>query len=78
MTDILMLILTLAPSILLVAGACAIAVWATRLPDEHSSLVARLTSETNCRRGSSTRRLDQDTDARENKCAVLDSHSSPL
>jgi hypothetical protein len=45
MTDILMLILTLAPSILLVAGACAVAVWAARLPDEQSSIVARLTAD---------------------------------
>jgi hypothetical protein len=45
MTDILMLILTLAPSILLIAGACAVAVWAARLPDEQSSIVARLTAD---------------------------------
>ena len=44
MTDYLTLILTLGPSILLVAGACAIAIWAARLPDEQS-LVARLTGE---------------------------------
>ena len=45
MTDYLTLILTLGPSILLVAGACAIAVWAARLPDEQSSIVARLTAD---------------------------------
>ena len=45
MIDYLTLILTLVPSILLVAGACAVAVWAARLPDEQSSLVARLTGE---------------------------------
>lgn len=60
MTDILMLILTLAPSILLVAGACAVAVWAARLPDEQSSLVARLTGKAKCRGGSSLRRPDED------------------
>jgi hypothetical protein len=59
MTDILMLILTLAPSILLVAGACAVAVWAARLPDEQSSLVARLTGEADRPGGSSPRRLDE-------------------
>jgi hypothetical protein len=45
MTDYLAIILSLAPSILLVAGACAVAVWAVRLPDEQSSLVARLTAD---------------------------------
>jgi hypothetical protein len=59
MTDILMLILTLAPSILLVAGACAVAVWAARLPDEQSSLVARLTGETDRPGSISPRRLDE-------------------
>ena len=44
MTHYLALILSLGPSILLVAGACAVAVWAARLPDEQSSLVARLTA----------------------------------
>jgi hypothetical protein len=46
MTYYLTFILTLGPSILLVAGACAVAVWALRLPDAQSSLVARLTGET--------------------------------
>lgn len=46
MTDYLMLILTFAPSFLLIAGACAVAAWALRLPDAQSSLVARLTGET--------------------------------
>ena len=46
MTDFLTHIVTLVPSILLVAGVCAVAVWAARLPDEQSSLVARLTGET--------------------------------
>lgn len=45
MTDYLMLILTFAPSFLLIAGACGVAVWALRLPDAQSSLVARLTGE---------------------------------
>lgn len=45
MTDLPTLILILSPSIVLVAGACAVAVWASRLPDEQSSLVARLTAE---------------------------------
>lgn len=45
MTHYLTLVLTLVPSILLVAGACAVAVWAARLPDGQSSLVARLTGE---------------------------------
>ena len=44
MTDFMTLIVTLAPSTLLIAGACAVAVWAARLPDEQS-LVARLTGE---------------------------------
>ena len=46
MTTYLMLILTFAPSFLLIAGACATAVWALRLPDAQSSLIARLTGET--------------------------------
>jgi hypothetical protein len=45
MIDYLTLVLPLVPSILLVAGACAVAVWAARLPDQQSSLVARLTGE---------------------------------
>ena len=46
MTDFPSLILMLAPSLVLVAGACAVAIWAARLPDEQSSLVARLTGKT--------------------------------
>ncbi|MBZ0208307.1 MAG: hypothetical protein K8F92_01455 [Hyphomicrobium sp.] len=46
MTANLMLILTFAPSFLLIAGACTVAAWALRLPDAQSSLVARLTGET--------------------------------
>ena len=45
MIDYLMFILTLGPSILLIAGACAVAVWAARLPDEQSSIIARLTAD---------------------------------
>jgi hypothetical protein len=51
MIHYLALILSLGPSILLVAGACAVAVWAARLPDEQSSLVSRLTAD---KRGSRT------------------------
>lgn len=46
MTGYVTFILTLAPSILLGAGACVVAVWAARLPDEQSSLVTKLTWET--------------------------------
>ncbi len=46
MTDYLTFILMLIPSVVLVAGACAVAIWAARLPDEQSSLVARLTGAT--------------------------------
>jgi hypothetical protein len=53
MMDYLMLILNFAPSFLLIAGACAVAVWALRLPDEQSSLVARLTDD----RGETTSRI---------------------
>ena len=45
MTDFMTFIVTLAPSTLLIAGACAVAVWAARLPDEQSSIVARLTAD---------------------------------
>jgi hypothetical protein len=45
MMDYLTLSLAFVPSILLVVGVCAVAVWAARLPDEQSSLVARLTGE---------------------------------
>lgn len=45
MIDYLTLILALVPSILLVVGGFAIAVWAARLPDEQSSLVAKLTGK---------------------------------
>lgn len=44
MTEFMTFIVTLAPSTLLIAGACVVAVWAARLPDEQS-LVARLTGE---------------------------------
>jgi hypothetical protein len=37
-------ILTLAPSLLLVAGGCALAVWAARLRDPQSELVEKLTA----------------------------------
>jgi hypothetical protein len=58
MIDYLTPILTLAPSILLVVGVCAVAVWAARLPDAQSSLVARLTGETS-RPGTGSRPPDK-------------------
>ncbi len=45
MTDYLTLVLKLVPSLLLVVGACAVAVWAARMRDQQSLLVARLTQE---------------------------------
>ena len=43
-------ILTLGPTLLLAAGACALVTWAVKLPDAQSELVGRLTaSETKSR-----------------------------
>jgi hypothetical protein len=53
MTGYATFILTLAPSILLGAGACAVAAWAARLPDDQSAVVARLTGQ-KCRPGTGT------------------------
>ncbi len=42
-------VLSIARSVLLIAGVCALAVWAMRQPDQQSSLVARLTGRRNAR-----------------------------
>ena len=39
-------VLTLAPTLLLVAGVCALAAWAARQCDSQSELIERLTGET--------------------------------
>jgi hypothetical protein len=41
-------VLTLAPTLLLAAGVCALAVWAARQCDPQSELVERLTGEKRC------------------------------
>ena len=40
------LFLTFAPTLLLLAGVCALAVWAARQCDPQSALIERLTGET--------------------------------
>jgi len=45
MRDGLMLVLAYSPLLLLIAGACAVATWALRLPDAQSQLVSRLTRQ---------------------------------
>jgi hypothetical protein len=45
MMEYLILILNFAPSLFLIPGACTVAIWALRLPDAQSSLVAKLTGE---------------------------------
>ena len=43
MVDDLLTVLTLAPTLLLGAGVCALAVWAARQCDSQSELIERLT-----------------------------------
>jgi len=50
MLDDLSTVLTIARLALLIAGVCALAVWATRQPDQESALLKRLTQ----RRGKCT------------------------
>jgi len=38
-------VLTIARTALLVAGVCAVAVWATRQPDQETTLIRRLTQQ---------------------------------
>lgn len=60
MTNFTNVVLMFAPTILLVAGACAVAVWASRLPNEQSSLVARLTGQTHDSARPATQREEPD------------------
>jgi len=67
MIDSLTLFLALVPSILLVVGVFAIAVWAARLPDEQSFLVAKLTGKRTP--AARTRAETNTTDPGRNSCA---------